>query len=175
MGVNVPFSFPGFIAQFPELDGVDQATIASWYNVAGATVCRNDGGGPVSNSATQTVLMNFATAHLIKIFASQVNGQSDTSDAGSVPAPGLVGRIESATEGSVTVNADMPQPPSGTAAWWLQTPYGAAWWQMTAPYRTFRYKPGKWRNFGPLGYTGWGGWGLFAGGQFWGLNGQLLF
>ena len=54
---------------------------------------------------------------------------------------GLVGRIYSATEGSVSVGADMGAV-GGNAAWYLQTPYGATYWQLTAKYRRFRYTPG---------------------------------
>ncbi|HFC6347154.1 TPA: DUF4054 domain-containing protein [Neisseria lactamica] len=54
---------------------------------------------------------------------------------------GLVGRIASAAEGSVSVSADMGAV-GGNAAWYLQTPYGATYWQLTAKYRRFRYVSG---------------------------------
>lgn len=54
---------------------------------------------------------------------------------------GLVGRIASASEGSVSVSADMGAA-IGNAAWYLQTPYGATYWQLTAKYRRFRYVSG---------------------------------
>lgn len=54
---------------------------------------------------------------------------------------GLVGRIGSATEGSVSVSADLSGV-SGKAAWFAQTPWGLTYWQMTAKYRAFRYVPG---------------------------------
>lgn len=54
---------------------------------------------------------------------------------------GLVGRIASAAEGSVSVSADMGAA-IGNAAWYLQTPYGATYWQLTAKYRRFRYVSG---------------------------------
>ncbi|EEZ74634.1 hypothetical protein NEILACOT_05350 [Neisseria lactamica ATCC 23970] len=54
---------------------------------------------------------------------------------------GLVGRIASASEGSVSVSADMGAA-GGNAAWYLQTPYGATYWQLTAKYRRFRYVQG---------------------------------
>ena len=178
MGFQVTFDYAGFVATFPELANVDQATVSAWFSVSGSTVCRNDGLGPVNNLATATTLMNFATAHLIALFASQVNGQPNTTSASAVPSPNLVGRIQSATEGSVTVNTEMPQPPSGTAAWWMQTKYGAFWWQATAPYRTMRYIPGPRRFFGPV--FGAGAWGAGFGNPlavscFTGLNGAVIF
>ncbi|WP_304669804.1 DUF4054 domain-containing protein [Neisseria polysaccharea] len=54
---------------------------------------------------------------------------------------GLVGRIASAAEGSVSVSADMGAA-IGNAAWYLQTPHGATFWQLTAKYRRFRYVSG---------------------------------
>jgi hypothetical protein len=164
------FSYADFIAQFPEFDAVDEATISGWYTVAGATICRNDGLGPVSNAATQAVLMMFATAHLIQLFASQVNGQPNTESPSAVPSPNIVGRVSSATEGSVTVQTEMAVPPSAAAAFWYQTKYGLLWWTMTAPYRTMRYIPGPQRYFGPYGLGA-----LFTnGGPFWGGGSFVL-
>src|SRR5262249_37816262 len=70
----------------------------------------------------------------------QVNGQPST-DPGALPNPGTVGRVASATEGSVSVTLEMPNQPAA-AAWYLQTPYGASFWAATALYRTARYVPG---------------------------------
>ena len=134
------------------------------------TFCRNDGGGPVgagvggcgglfsffsspttSAAATQlqTNMLNLLTAHLAQLFAPLPTGQ---------PASGLVGRITSASEGSVSVSAEFPASPA--AAWFLQTAYGAAFWQMSAPFRTARYLPGPQRvnNPWPIYGRGFGGW-----------------
>lgn len=172
MGVQVTFNYPNFVALFPELSNVDEPTAQAWFDVAGATVCRNDGIGPVSTAATQTVLMNFATAHLITLFASQVNGVPDTENPSATPPPNLVGRISNATEGSVSVTAEMPQM-GPNAAWWSQTRYGLLWWSASAPYRTMRYIPGPQRYFGPFGTsTGLSVWG---GNAFVGSSGNILF
>ena len=50
-----------------------------------------------------------------------------------------VGRISSATEGSVSVSLDYPTSAVGREKWFNQTPYGAEYWMMTAPYRTGLY------------------------------------
>ena len=63
------------------------------------------------------------------------------ADLQSPARGGMVGRIGSATQGSVSVTADMG-PASASAAWWQQTTYGAQYWQATAPYRQFTYVPG---------------------------------
>lgn len=48
---------------------------------------------------------------------------------------GTVGRVASASEGSVSVSLDYGTV-GNSERWWLQTPYGAQYWQFTAQYRT---------------------------------------
>ncbi|KAG1434388.1 hypothetical protein G6F55_014548 [Rhizopus delemar] len=66
-------------------------------------------------------------------------------EGGQSPS-GLVGRVSSATEGSVSVSSDYSAP-AGSAQWYLQTPYGAMYWEATAWLRVGRYVPG------PIGYA----------------------
>jgi hypothetical protein len=91
-------------------------------------------------------LLYLLTAHIAAIFSGGQGGSAN----------GLVGRINSATEGSVTVAADMPSSPD--AAWFNQTPYGAAFWQGTLRWRTARYAPPPPYVFGPIPWSrsGWG-------------------
>lgn len=49
---------------------------------------------------------------------------------------GLVGRISSATEGSVSISSDYLSSPTALAQWLNQTSYGAMYYAMTAKYRT---------------------------------------
>ena len=55
--------------------------------------------------------------------------------AGYVAKPnyfgGTVGRVSSATEGSVSAQLDVPADAMTQGWWWMQTPYGAAAWQAT--------------------------------------------
>ena len=48
----------------------------------------------------------------------------------------LVGRISSASEGSVSVSTDYLSSPTALAQWLNQTPYGAEYYALTAKYRT---------------------------------------
>lgn len=48
---------------------------------------------------------------------------------------GQPGRIQSASEGSVSASFDLIKANSATAQWWLQTKCGATYWTMTAKYR----------------------------------------
>lgn len=76
------------------------------------------------------ILLYILTAH----FATLQDRINNGNDA--------VGRVSSASEGSVSVSLDYPQG-NGSAfkAWLDQTQYGAEYWVMTAQYRTMRYIP----------------------------------
>lgn len=122
--------------------------------------CDNTCNSPVSDNSpggTRETLLYMLTSHITQLLAAViVNGQSQA------PSP-LVGRINNASEGTVSVSTDMPQTPN--AAWFNQTKYGAMFWQASAPYRTFRYAPkiprylGTGPAAGPFGAPyGWGGW-----------------
>ena len=113
-----------FLSRYPEFCGVLTGTLEAYF--AEATLYLN----PTDSSIVQdhgqrAVLLNMVTAHI----AALANRD-------------LVGRISSATEGSVTVAADMGAI-SGTQAWFSQTRYGAAFWAATVKYRSFQYVSGR--------------------------------
>jgi hypothetical protein len=100
------------------------------------------------------MLLNMLTAHIAMM--------NSGITASSVPNGGssqLVGRISDATQGSVSVSADMGTagPAGGSAPWYQQTKYGAAYWQATAGYRLGgRYKRGPQPYFGVASPNGRG-------------------
>lgn len=55
---------------------------------------------------------------------------------------GLVGRVASASRGSVSVSSDTSGLPKD-AGWFGQTQYGLTFWQATAQYRQMRLLPGR--------------------------------
>lgn len=138
MGVQVSFSYPAFVAQFPAFGYLTSDQVQNYWTMA-TTFVRNDGGGPVNNATVQSMLLGFATAHLCQLFAPTAQGQA---------ASPLVGRISNASEGSVSVATEM-QMPAGTAQWWNQTQYGASFWEASKSFRTMRYIPGPQRWFNP--------------------------
>lgn len=69
------------------------------------------------------LLMFLIVAHL-----AQLQGNIDNGNT-------IVGRVSSATQGSVSVSMDYGTS-SGSSKWWEQTPYGAEYWQLTAQYRS---------------------------------------
>jgi hypothetical protein len=114
--------------------------VASAYFAEACLYHRNDGGGVVNDPVTQLTLLNMVTAHIAKRYATDANGNAPSD---------LVGRIASATQGSVSVSTqDSDTQPS--AQFWKQTKYGADYWQMTRRFRTMRYIRGEPRSMQPL-------------------------
>lgn len=138
MGVVVQFNYAAWSARYPEFSSVSQPT-ADGYFAEASVYHRNDGGGPVNDANVQLTLLNMLTAHIAARYAT-ISGQ---------PATSLVGRINNASEGSVSVQAEYATTVPGTMAWFLQTKYGADYWNATTAYRTARYSPGPRRNFNP--------------------------
>ncbi len=123
---------PGqFKIRYPEFASLDAGLLQAYFDESALAYLDNTEASRVQQVEQRSVLLNMLVAHVAAINAG-VNGQA--------PSP-LVGRINTATEGSVSVAAAMDGVP-GTAAWFMQTKYGAAFWQATAQYRTMRYVPG---------------------------------
>lgn len=55
---------------------------------------------------------------------------------------GMVGRVSSASRGSVSVSSDTHSLPRD-AGWFGQTQYGLTYWQATVKYRQMRMIPGR--------------------------------
>jgi hypothetical protein len=133
----VQFDYAGWALRYPELASVSGPTAQLYFDDA-SLYLNNSACSTVQDPARRLQLLNMITAHLVKLFAT-VNGQA---------ASPLVGRISSATEGTVTVQTDIGNQPA-SAEFWAQTPYGFAFWQATARYRRMRYVPGP-----PAQYNG---------------------
>lgn len=124
----VAFDIAAFRARYPEFASTADALINECF--AEATIyLDNTDASIVVDVIVRAVLFNMLTAHIVSLQA-----RANTA--------ALVGRINQATEGSVTVAAEMG-PASNTSAWYMQTQYGASYWQATARYRTFQHVPGR--------------------------------
>jgi len=139
MSAAVTFDYAAWILRYPEFSAVQEPTAAEYFNEA-TIYWRNDGTSPCSTTAIQSMLLNMLVAHIAAIYSQSAGDQTPgaAKDA-SVP----VGRIASATEGSVTVAFDSGAPPSEQSAFFMQTKYGFSFWRATAQYRTMRYIPGQ--------------------------------
>jgi len=138
----VVFDYPSWAARYPEFNSVPQNTVQAYFNEA-QLYCDNSPVGLVPNCAPvfqRAQFLNMLTAHITMLNAV-INGQ---------PSSPLVGRINSATEGSVSVQTQLDYP-AGSPQWYAQSKYGIAYWQASSSFRTMRYVPGPRPNFNPYG------------------------
>lgn len=143
----VVFDYDQWAARYPEFGGdschpryVSRALAQAYFNEATLYLDNTDC-SPVTDDrpgGQRALLLNMIVAHIAALNAP-IGGKASSP---------LVGRINSATEGSVSVQAQMDVP-AGSAQWYAQTKYGIAYWTATAQFRTFRYAPGSPRNTDP--------------------------
>lgn len=129
----VIFDQGAFAARYPEFVAIPSTTLQLYFNEA-TIYLNNTDSSPVTDGSPggmRAMLLNMLTAHIAAL-NSGVNGNA---------APNTVGRVDSATQGSVSAHIEFQVP--GTAAWFAQTKYGAAYWQATASYRSMHYISGS--------------------------------
>jgi hypothetical protein len=122
----VVFDPAAFKARYPEFAAVGDPLLQACFGEAGLYLSNTDN-SPVQNVTRRGVLLNMLTAHIAAL------GGALSSDG----QPRPVGRVSSATEGSVSASMEYLAP--GSSAWFAQTQYGAAFWQATTSLRGFRY------------------------------------
>jgi len=99
----VAFDLASFRVRYPEFAGVSDPLLGAYAQES--TLYLDATGAVVSDPTASTLLTNMVVAHLAQLYS----GSSTT------PASSLVGRIASATEGSVSVSADYgTQAPSAS-------------------------------------------------------------
>lgn len=130
MGIVV-FDPNAFRARYPEFATASDYLLQDYFDEA-TIYLNNTESSLVQDVTKRALLLRMLTAHIAALYGG-VNGEA---------ASPLVGRINSATEGSVSVTTDMGAV-AGSAAWYMQTKYGASYWQATVNLRGFRYVPGR--------------------------------
>jgi len=124
----VVFDGPEFVAAYPAFATLTNAQMAAAFAVA-VIFLNNSCCSIVEDAPTRQVLLYMLTAHVCALIYGQ-NGQ---------PPSGIVGRVDSAKEGSVSVSASYANDMSMSEAYFSQTPYGAMFWQATVAYRMGSY------------------------------------
>ena len=132
MGAVAQFDLTSFLARYPEFTSTVTTVNGPLYFAEAGLYWRNDGTGPATDPLVQQSLMYKLTAHIASL------SQVDASGAGL--ANPLVGRMNSASEGSVSVGTEFNVSVAGQG--FAQTRYGSNFWQATNAYRRFRYRPG---------------------------------
>jgi Protein of unknown function (DUF4054) len=129
----VQFLQSEFIAAWPEFAGINSGVAQNQFTGA-QLLLNNSCGSRVRDANVRMYLLYMLTAHLTFLNAGSNDGEGNIT-----PPPGIVGRIDSATEGSVSVAASYSSVVGQSQAFFIQTKYGAQFWQETAQYRTFHY------------------------------------
>lgn len=142
----VAFEYQAWAFLFPELATSVSPGQAAGYFARACLFVDNTDCSRIRDVNTRTTILYLVVAHLAALNAT-INGQAPS---------GLVGRVSSATEGSVSVTTELQAP--GSAGWWAMSRYGYEAWQAMAPYRTFRYAPHPERVVQPLFPYGFQGW-----------------
>lgn len=119
----VTFNPELFKQRYPEFAGVSGELLGLYFDESTLIVSNTDR-SRVKDEKERRILLWLLVAHKAQL-ASNKQG-------------GMVGRIASASEGSVSVSADMG-PVTNTQTWYIQTQYGAEYWNATAKYRTMLY------------------------------------
>jgi hypothetical protein len=125
-----------FKAAFPEFANVPFARTLSLFNLAAGSLLDNSGGSPVDDVNFRTYLFYLLIGHLLLLFGFSTTGSGGASQPDNTPP----GRINSATEGTVSSGFEYQIPQgSMSAPWYLQTKYGAMFWTATVRFRSVRY------------------------------------
>jgi hypothetical protein len=125
----VDFDPAAFKAAYPEFATLADAVLTANFGLATLQL-NNSCGSKVCDANKRAMLLDLLVAHITTL-RNGANGQ---------PAPGMVGRIGYAIEGSVAATADMGPQVTGQA-YYNQTQWGAMYWQATAQYRQAVYVP----------------------------------
>lgn len=126
----VTFDWAAFQVRFAAIaTAIGQPLAQAYFTEAGLYVSNTDS-SPITDLPTRSLILNMVTAHIALLNGAASGGQS-----------ALVGRVSSATEGSVSVQATLDVAP-GSAQWFAQSQPGIAAWQALLPYRQARYVPG---------------------------------
>lgn len=125
----VTFDYASWVERYPEFASVS-STLAQLYFNEATLYCDNTTCSPVQDLTQRGLFLNMLTAHIAALYGS-----------GSGPN-GMVGRVASASEGSVSVQSQV-EGNIANRSWYAQTPYGFSYWQASAVYRMAIYKRGR--------------------------------
>ncbi len=146
------FDYEKWAAMFPYLaaGGVTEPIASAFFDVA-ELLFNNTDCSPITDPDKRLVYLNYAVAHLARLAGYPI------AAGGSAVPSDTVGRVSSATEGTVSVSFDYGSV-SENQAWWIQTPEGATFWQLTRAFRIGRYIAPPPRDFGPARRAYGGRW-----------------
>jgi len=122
------FDAAAFKARYPEFSATSNASLTYCFDDAGLYLNNTDA-SPVQDLTRRTRLLWMMTAHIATL------GGMLSADGKPLP----VGRVASASEGSVSASFDFTPAMPGSGPWYAQTQYGAMFWAATVNLRGMRY------------------------------------
>jgi hypothetical protein len=134
----VVFDPAGWIAAYPQF-GISTVQAQAIFDNTATLMLNNTDASIITDIPTRTKLFNLLVAHIAQL-------QYGADGSGPV---GFVGRLTSASEGSVSIGIDASGTPD--AAWYMQTPFGFSYWTATTRYRRMRYRIGPRPRLSGLG------------------------
>jgi hypothetical protein len=142
----VQFVYADWVAMFPAFAACSPAQGAAWFDLADSYF-ENDTCNPVFrvSAARFARYLYMLTSHIAWLNAPR-DADGNPAATGQM-APNLVGRINSAAEGSVNVGVELNASGSPSEAFFSQTEWGLMFWQATSQFRTMRYSARPTRIF----------------------------
>lgn len=145
----VVFEYAGWAALYPQFDTTVTEPQADGCFDTATLFCANTDCAivPYEPSRVPPILVRLRILYLLTAHVAAM--QYGAVIGGTlVAASPLVGRVSSATQGSVSIDTEMRGPE--LAAWFNQTQWGATAWQAMAPFRTAQYRasPGRYAFVG---------------------------
>ena len=138
------FDYTLWSLRFPALALKVPSALATAYFSEATLLLDNTDASPVVDAGQRLTLLNLLVAHI-----AALNGATPAG------AAGLVGRVSSVSEGSVSISSEFTTR-VGSGAWFMQTTWGAEYWALTEPYRQFQYEPGPQPYLDVPGVGPWG-------------------
>jgi Protein of unknown function (DUF4054) len=134
----VTFDYPTWIATFPEFSPLSSGQGQAYFNRATGSFAANACSNPAFGDGRLPYLLYLATSHVAWLSCPK-DENGDPSATGEVSP--LTGRINSATEGSVSVQTEFETggDTNQLLAYLDQTKYGQEYAAAIANYRTARY------------------------------------
>lgn len=121
-----------FRDMFPEFSNVTASALQFLFDQA-TDYLNNTECSLVIDATKRERFLYLLMAHLAYVRYGDANGNGGS---------GLVGRLASASEGSVSVSSDAGHV-EFRYMWYTQSPYGMDYWQATKVYRMANYYPGS--------------------------------
>ncbi|MEI9581828.1 DUF4054 domain-containing protein [Enterobacter asburiae] len=128
----VVFDIVKFRAMFPEFSGVTDPQLAFLFDRA-TDYLDNTNYSLVIDPLKRERLLYLLMAHMAYMRYGDGKGNGGS---------GVVGRLSSASEGSISASFDLGAM-SASSTWFTLSPYGMDFWQATKVYRMATYYPGS--------------------------------